>query len=116
MTVNIPQEQIDRIKREVSVAELARQRGVELKGSGENLLGLCPFHEDHDPSLVITPAKNLWNCLGACSRGGDLIRCVELAEHMPLLRAGQPLSRRYPNLTWPRQKPPNARVESRPCP
>jgi len=78
---------IERIKREVSVADLARQRGVQLHGHGENLIGLCPFHDDHEPSLVITPAKNLWNCLGACQKGGDVIRWVEVAERVPFRRA-----------------------------
>jgi DNA primase catalytic core len=116
MSVSIPQETIDRIKREVSVAELARQRGVDLKGSGDNLLGLCPFHEDHEPSLVITPSKNLWNCLGACGKGGDAIRWVETAEHVPFLRAVELLSRGYPNFSYPHKRGARASTPSRPCP
>jgi len=83
----IPDEAIDRIKREVSVADLARARGVVLRGHGENLIGLCPFHDDREPSLVITPAKNLWNCLGACQKGGDVIRWVEIAERVAFREA-----------------------------
>lgn len=83
----ISDETIERVKRDVSVADLARRRGVELRGHGENLIGLCPFHDDHEPSLVITPAKNLWNCLGACQKGGDVIRWVEVAERVPFRRA-----------------------------
>jgi DNA primase catalytic core len=116
MSASIPQETIDRIKREVSVADLARQRGIELKGSGENLLGLCPFHEDHEPSLVITPAKNLWNCLGACGKGGDVIRWVETAEHVPFLRAVELLSRGYPNFSYPHKRGARTSTPSRPCP
>ena len=80
-------EQLDRVKREVSIADLVRRRGVELRGHGENLIGLCPFHDDHDPSLVVTPSKNLWNCLGACQRGGDVIRWVEVSERVSFRRA-----------------------------
>ena len=83
----IPDEAIDRIKREVSIADLARRRGVVLHGHGENLIGLCPFHDDREPSLVITPAKNLWNCLGACQKGGDVIRWVETADRVPFREA-----------------------------
>jgi len=83
----ISDETIERVKREVSVADLARRRGVVLHGHGENLIGLCPFHDDHEPSLVITPARNLWNCLGACQKGGDVIRWVEVAERVPFRRA-----------------------------
>ncbi|MEO8378860.1 MAG: CHC2 zinc finger domain-containing protein [Acidobacteriota bacterium] len=92
----ISEEAIERIKREVSVADLARQRGVQLRGHGENLIGLCPFHDDHEPSLVITPAKNLWNCLGACQKGGDVIRWVEIAERVPFRRAVEILHGGFP--------------------
>jgi DNA primase len=69
----IPDDEIQRIKREVSIERLATSHGVELKRHGADLIGLCPFHEDNGPSLVITPAKNLWHCLGACQQGGSVI-------------------------------------------
>ena len=53
---------------------------MELKRHGADLIGLCPFHEDHSPSLVISPQKNLWNCLGACGKGGSVIDWVMRAE------------------------------------
>lgn len=109
----IPQEEIDRIKREVSVADLVRARGIELRGHGENLIGLCPFHEDRDPSLVITPAKNLWNCLGACNAGGDVIRWVERSEHVPFVRAVELLHRRYPQFTDALKRGPRAKAADR---
>lgn len=65
----IPEEEIERLKKEVSVRGLAEARGVVLKSHGKDLVGLCPFHEDREPSLVITPEKNLWHCLGACQSG-----------------------------------------------
>lgn len=76
----IPEDEIERLKREVSVQRLAEARGIKLRRQGADLLGLCPFHDDRSPSLVITPAKNLWNCLGACGKGGDVIEWVMRAE------------------------------------
>jgi DNA primase len=76
----IPESEIERLKREISVERLAEARGVKLKRHGADLIGLCPFHDDHEPSLVITPSKNLWNCLGACRRGGDVIAWVMQSE------------------------------------
>jgi DNA primase len=76
----IAEEEIERLKQEVSLERLAEARGVQLKRHGADLIGLCPFHEDHSPSLVISPKKNLWNCLGACRRGGDVIEWVMRAE------------------------------------
>ena len=76
----IPDEEIERLKREVSVERLAEARGVKLRRSGKNLMGLCPFHKDTNPSLSIDPVQNIWNCLGACRRGGDVIAWVMRAE------------------------------------
>lgn len=76
----IPEHEVERLKREVSVQRLAEARGIKLHRHGADLLGLCPFHDDRNPSLVITPAKNLWHCLGACNAGGSPIDWVMRAE------------------------------------
>ena len=39
-------------------------------------MGLCPLHEDHRPSFLVDPQKNLFYCYG-CGRGGDVIRFAE---------------------------------------
>jgi DNA primase catalytic core len=80
MPQRIPEEVIERLKREASVEKLARARGIELKKHGADLIGRCPFHDDKTPSLVITPAKNLWHCLGACNAGGTAIDWVMRSE------------------------------------
>jgi hypothetical protein len=76
----IPADELERIKGEISLERLAEARGIALKRHGADLLGLCPFHDDHEPSLVITPEKNLWHCLGACQAGGTVIDWVMKAE------------------------------------
>jgi len=53
---------------------------VELRRQGKDLVGCCPFHEDRTPSLVVSPAKNLWHCLGACQAGGSVIDWVMRTE------------------------------------
>ncbi|HOL37530.1 MAG: DNA primase [Proteobacteria bacterium] len=54
---------------------------VELKRSGANLSGLCPFHAEKTPSFSVTPGKNLYHCFG-CGAGGDAIRF--LGDHLGL--------------------------------
>jgi DNA primase catalytic core len=94
----IPEQEVERLKREISMQRLAEGRGIKLTRHGADLIGKCPFHDDRTPSLVITPAKNLWHCLGACNMGGTVIdwvmktdgvsfrHAVELlrADHFPL--------------------------------
>jgi hypothetical protein len=90
----VPQDVKERIKREVSIQRLAEARGIKLTRSGKELIGLCPFHDDHNPSLNIDPVKNVWNCKGACGEGGDLFLWVMRAEGV-LQRTG----RDYPALS-----------------
>jgi DNA primase len=85
----IPRDELERLKREVAVERLAEARGVKLERHGADLLGLCPFHDDHEPSLVITPSKNLWHCLGACQAGGSVIDWVMRAEGVSFRHAAE---------------------------
>jgi DNA primase catalytic core len=76
----IPDQVVERLKVEISVQRLAEARGVAFTKHGADLIGRCPFHEDRTPSLVVTPTKNLWHCLGACQAGGTAIDWVMRAE------------------------------------
>ncbi|MGC0776952.1 MAG: CHC2 zinc finger domain-containing protein [Candidatus Acidiferrum sp.] len=92
----IPDEEKARLKREVSIERLAEARGVQLKRHGKELLGLCPFHEDHSPSLCIDPVKNVWHCKGACGEGGDVIQWVMKAEGVSFRHACELLRKEVP--------------------
>ncbi len=76
----IPDDVIERLKTDISLQRLAETQGITLKKHGQDFIGLCPFHDDKEPSLVITPEKNLWHCLGACQSGGSVIDWVMKAE------------------------------------
>jgi DNA primase len=97
----IPEAELERLKTEVSVQRLVEASGVELNKGGKDLIGKCPFHEDDQASLVVTPHKNLWHCFG-CQIGGGPIdwvikskgvsfrHAVELLKADPSLAAGTP--------------------------
>jgi DNA primase catalytic core len=91
----IPEPELERLKNEVSVERLVESSGIELKHSGKDWLGRCPFHADETASLVVTPAKNLWHCFG-CGLGGGPIdwvmkrRGVSFRHAVELLREGVP--------------------------
>jgi DNA primase catalytic core len=118
----IPESEVERLKKEISVQRLAEARGVKLTRQGADLIGKCPFHDDRTPSLVITPATNLWHCMGACNTGGSVIdwvmktdgvsfrHAVELlrADHFPLAAdSSQPVKH-----GTVRKLPPPVRVEA----
>ncbi len=117
----IPEQEVERLKRDISVERLAEARGIKLTRHGADLIGKCPFHDDRNPSLVITPAKNLWHCLGECSAGGTSIdwtmrvngvsfrHAVELlrADYLPLARSASGLP--VKKSTVPKLAPPITR-------
>src|SRR5690554_2121701 len=102
----IPAAEIERLKREVSLERLAEARGIRLVRHGADLLGLCPFHLDREPSLVITPAKNLWHCLGACQAGGSVIDWVMQAEGVSFRHAAELLRADLPPEGFSMGRPP----------
>lgn len=48
---------------------------MELKKNGANWKCVCPFHDDSNPSLVISPSKQIYHCF-SCGAGGDSIKFV----------------------------------------
>ena len=97
----IPEGEIERLKAEVCIERLAGARGIKLERRGADLIGLCPFHQDREPSLVITPAKNLWHCLGACRTGGSVIDWVMKCNGVSFRHAVELLRADHPSLAAP---------------
>ena len=89
----IPEADIERLKNEISLQRLVEAQGIELTRHGADWIGRCPFHDDKTPSLVVSPKKNLWHCLGACQTGGTVIdwvmktRGISFRHAVELLRA-----------------------------
>jgi DNA primase len=100
----IPDAELERLKQEVSLQRLIEARGIRLKRHGADLLGLCPFHEDHEPSLVVSPRKNLWHCLGACQAGGSVIDWVMRAQGVSFRHAVELLRCEHPALAAPSRR------------
>ena len=72
----IPENEIDRIKRETDLVALVRSRGVELhKHGSKDFAGKCPFHQDDSPSFIVSPDKGLFHCMG-CGAAGNAIQFV----------------------------------------
>ena len=71
--------ELDRLKSSVGLVGLIEASGVKLSPRGRDHVGCCPFHEDREPSLSVTPEKNLWRCFG-CDAGGDAIAWVMRRE------------------------------------
>lgn len=70
---------INNIKQSAPQIEEVIGRYVQLTRKGKSLLGLCPFHEDHHPSLAVNPEKQYFTCF-ACGEKGDVIHFLQKIE------------------------------------
>jgi DNA primase len=70
----------ERIKREVPIAQVVAHY-VHLRVSGQNLVGICPFQEDHIPSLAVYPSTGRFHCYG-CQKHGDVISFMREIENL----------------------------------
>lgn len=59
---------------------------VNLKRSGSNTKGLCPFHSEKTPSFTVFPDTDSFYCFG-CQAGGDVITFIRMAEHLDYMEA-----------------------------
>jgi len=67
----LPPAFIDSVKASADIEQVVG-RVVELKRSGNNLFGRCPFHSEKSPSFSVSPSKQMYHCFG-CGANGDAI-------------------------------------------
>lgn len=69
----------DKIISELDIVDVISQR-VPLESSGQNYKGLCPFHQDNNPSMIVSPEKKIFKCF-VCGEGGTVIDFVSKYEN-----------------------------------
>ncbi len=67
--MEITKELIEAVKAANDIVELIESKNIQLKKRGKNLVCLCPFHAEKDPSFTVTPTKQMYNCFGCASNG-----------------------------------------------
>lgn len=86
---------VERIKQAIAIEDLIAQY-VELRPSGRNMVGLCPFHQDREPSLVVFPETRSFHCFG-CRAGGDVISFLRLKTDCSFSEALDSLEQAFPH-------------------
>lgn len=81
----IPEEKIQDIKDQLDIVNIISDY-VELKPSGQNYIGLCPFHNEKTPSFTVSRSKGIFHCFG-CGVGGDAITFIMKKENMNYVEA-----------------------------
>ncbi|MCU0972476.1 MAG: CHC2 zinc finger domain-containing protein [Burkholderiales bacterium] len=94
----IPDGELERLKREVSLARLIEGQGIALVTQGKDLACRCPWHEGDDtPSCIVSPKTNLWHCFG-CDAGGSVIDWVMRTHKVSFRHACELLAKEHPAL------------------
>ena len=66
---------------------------VSLKKKGREMVGLCPFHDDHRPSMYVNGVKQIFKCF-ACGAGGDVFKFLQMRENLTFPQAIERLAER----------------------
>src|SRR5690554_5763272 len=89
----IDQNTISRIQDAAQIVDVVSDF-VTLRRRGVNLVGLCPFHEDRNPSFYVSPAKNICKCF-SCGEGGPPIHFMMKHEQFTYYEALKYLAKKY---------------------
>ncbi len=85
---------------------------LKLTPKGAEMVGLCPFHSDHRPSLYVSGAKQIFKCF-ACGAGGDVLKFIQMRENLTFPQAIERLAGRAGiKFSAERKKTPQTRRQS----
>ncbi len=86
------QNKIDEIKDKVDIVDIISEH-VHLEKKGNNYVGLCPFHDDKNPSLTVSPTKKIYTCF-SCHASGNAITFIEKFKRISFSEALRELGNR----------------------
>ncbi|PIJ60922.1 DNA primase [Mesotoga sp. H07.pep.5.3] len=78
-------EELDEIKKSINIVDFIG-RYVNLQKAGSSYRGLCPFHNDNDPSFYVHPQRGFFHCFG-CGEKGDVISFYQKIENLSFAEA-----------------------------
>ncbi len=107
-------QEINNIKQSAPQIEEVIGRYVQLTRKGKSLLGLCPFHEDHHPSLSVNPEKQYFTCF-ACGEKGDVIHFLQKIERVSFGEAVKKLKIENGKLKIKSEVKPEVKLTKRVC-
>jgi DNA primase len=93
VAVTIPEETLSEIRHAADIVEIVSE-AVQLRKSGRNFMGLCPFHTEKTPSFTVNADKGIFHCFG-CGAGGNVFSFLMQHAGMSFPEAARTLAERY---------------------
>lgn len=87
------EEDVQNIIQSLDIVDVIGKR-IQLKKSGANYKGNCPFHNEKTPSFTVTPSKNIYKCFGCGETGGALSFYMKM-NNMEFIQAIENLAKEY---------------------
>ena len=81
----IEQEEIDALRNQADIVNVISHY-IKVERYGKSYKAKCPFHNDHDPSLLITPEKKIYKCF-VCGNGGNVFTFVQNYDKVSFVEA-----------------------------
>ena len=76
---------IDKVKSALNIVNVV-ESFTHLSKAGVNYKGVCPFHDDHTPSMVVSPSRQTYHCF-VCGASGDVIAFVQHYLNLTFIEA-----------------------------
>jgi DNA primase len=92
----------ERVKNQADIVRVVGEH-VRLKKSGQNFMGLCPFHAEKSPSFSVHPVKQFYHCFG-CGVSGDVFKFVMETEKLEFPEAVRAVAEKC-GIPIPKQTP-----------
>ena len=93
----------DDVKKKVDIIKLFASFDVALTKKGKNFTGLCPWHDDENPSLSVDQQKGLYNCFG-CGESGDVVTLVQKMKGIGFQEAMEYLKKQNGTFAFKQEK------------
>ena len=81
----ITDEEIEKVRKSANIVDIISGY-VPLTQKGKNYFGVCPFHEDHSPSMSVSEEKQIYKCF-SCGAAGNVFTFVSEYENVKFLEA-----------------------------
>ena len=76
---------VEEVKEKADIVSIIQER-IPLTKKGSNYVGLCPFHDDKNPSLSVSPSKHIYKCF-SCNASGNVITFVQNYDKISFMDA-----------------------------
>lgn len=84
----INEEEINTIRQNADIVDIIESYGIKLEKKGkDNYVCLCPFHDDHNPNMIVSQAKQIFTCFGGCGATGNVFTFVQKYENVSFIEA-----------------------------